>query len=145
MNSFIYDYTIRSNMTDAEVTSLELSYVWQVLWNMVVGNPTVINRKDLQRSVGQIYQPSQTLGCLRVFKDEDLIKCIRNNEIIPNPFKEEDFEQFALTAKGTKLGALYPVPKESKQMKAEVMPPLHTDGEKIVAGRMPPLETRKKP
>src|SRR5512136_1384259 len=96
--------------TPTQITMNELSLVWQVLWNKVTGNPVTMTRHDLQLELGSPIPPDTTLGCLRTFQDENLIKCIRDDSVIQSPFKESDFDQFCLTARGTKKGPLYQGP-----------------------------------
>ena len=91
----------------SSVTCNELSPVWHELWNLRVGNPKPITRDELEIPLGSSYPKETVLGCLRTFRNEDLIQCIKDDIVIINPFKESDFEMFGLTAKGTHLGANY--------------------------------------
>lgn len=47
------------------ITIRELSYVWQILWNMVHGFPETTERTDLQRVLSSDKSEKTTLGCLR--------------------------------------------------------------------------------
>ncbi len=91
-----------------EVTYNELSLVWKTLWDIVHGNPEPMTRHELQLSLGPTIPERTTLGCLRTFGDELLIKGFRDDEIIEKPYRESDLDQFCLTAKGTKTESVYP-------------------------------------
>lgn len=82
-----------------------ITNVWQQLWNSVNGNPNVLlTRKTLQTTVGSVVPAETLLGCLRIFTDHTLIKCVKDDTVIISPEKESDFDKFRLTGKGNIIG-----------------------------------------
>lgn len=91
------------------VTCNELMYIWQKLWNLRLGAPSpTITRLELQQEYSNMVYPElTTFGCLITFRDDGLIRCIKDGKEIPFSLNESDYEQFSLTSKGTRLGDLY--------------------------------------
>jgi hypothetical protein len=91
-----------------QVTWDDVTRVWQILWNSVVGNPNILfTRKEFDKAEGIAPVPALTVtGCMRIYADFSLIKCIGDNGVISQPDKESDYLKFRLTGKGCILGNL---------------------------------------
>jgi hypothetical protein len=90
-----------------QVSWNNVTTVWQVLWNSVNGNPNVlVTRQTLQTAAGPVVPADTLLGCIRIFTDYSLIKCVNNGTVIPSPEKDSDFNQFRLTGKGNVIGSM---------------------------------------
>jgi len=88
-----------------QVSWNDVTRVWQVLWNTANGNPNEkMTRQEVQSAAGPTVPDSCLRGCLRVYADYSLIRCVKNDAIIDQPEKDADFDQFRLTGKGSLVG-----------------------------------------
>ena len=81
---------------------LQRSRLWSGLWNLRLGQPEPITRSELNDKIPNIEVPMDVrLNCLRTFRMEKLIMCIKDDKEIPFSLTESDYEQFIITPTGS--------------------------------------------
>jgi len=96
---------------------IQKSTVWKVVYNIALENTGAITRQSVQNVLGLDSIPPITLRCLRTFRNEKLIECVKAPDdfsVISNPSKESDFNQFILTSDGENRGSNYLVDPTKK-------------------------------
>lgn len=86
---------------------IQLSNVWQALFNSALANNGETTRQRVQYNLDQPIDEKATLSCLKSFKQQGLIECIKDGLI--HDTKDDDY-MISLTVKGKAMGPIYQYP-----------------------------------